>query len=102
MTSIIFCLLFILKVGVRLSDGRQFFAKTVISNATRWDTFGEFHLTLSNVSLISTILYSFEVSVIWMGSSSHHYFEISFCVRRETVERRKYSERGERFSRAVC
>ncbi|KAG1333887.1 putative Prolycopene isomerase 1, chloroplastic [Cocos nucifera] len=26
-------------VGVRLSDGREFFAKTVISNATRWDTF---------------------------------------------------------------
>ncbi|KAJ1423338.1 hypothetical protein SESBI_12551 [Sesbania bispinosa] len=28
-------------VGVRLSDGRQFFAKTIISNATRWDTFGK-------------------------------------------------------------
>ncbi|WCJ34141.1 Prolycopene isomerase chloroplastic [Euphorbia peplus] len=28
-------------VGVRLSDGRNFFAKTVISNATRWDTFGK-------------------------------------------------------------
>ncbi|KAL0908833.1 hypothetical protein M5K25_023342 [Dendrobium thyrsiflorum] len=28
-------------VGVRLSDGREFFAKTVISNATRWDTFGK-------------------------------------------------------------
>ncbi|KAK4755267.1 hypothetical protein SAY87_009024 [Trapa incisa] len=27
-------------VGVRISDGRQFFAKTIISNATRWDTFG--------------------------------------------------------------
>ncbi|XP_078430823.1 carotenoid isomerase [Wolffia australiana] len=26
-------------VGVRISDGREFFAKTVISNATRWDTF---------------------------------------------------------------
>jgi hypothetical protein len=25
---------------VRLSNGREFFAKTVISNATRWDTFG--------------------------------------------------------------
>ncbi|XP_030512490.1 prolycopene isomerase, chloroplastic [Rhodamnia argentea] len=28
-------------VGVRLSDGRKFFAKTIISNATRWDTFGK-------------------------------------------------------------
>ncbi|XP_031485264.1 prolycopene isomerase, chloroplastic [Nymphaea colorata] len=28
-------------VGVHLSDGRKFFAKTVISNATRWDTFGK-------------------------------------------------------------
>ncbi|KAF9664838.1 hypothetical protein SADUNF_Sadunf16G0059600 [Salix dunnii] len=28
-------------VGVRLSDGREFFGKTVISNATRWDTFGK-------------------------------------------------------------
>ncbi|XP_021804866.1 prolycopene isomerase, chloroplastic [Prunus avium] len=27
-------------VGVRLSDGREFFAKTIISNATRWNTFG--------------------------------------------------------------
>ncbi|XP_022766908.1 prolycopene isomerase, chloroplastic isoform X2 [Durio zibethinus] len=28
-------------VGVRLSDGREFFAQTIISNATRWDTFGK-------------------------------------------------------------
>ncbi|XP_042490909.1 prolycopene isomerase, chloroplastic [Macadamia integrifolia] len=28
-------------VGVRVSDGREFFSKTVISNATRWDTFGK-------------------------------------------------------------
>lgn len=28
-------------VGVRLSDGRQFYAKKIISNATRWDTFGK-------------------------------------------------------------
>ncbi|KAJ8754461.1 hypothetical protein K2173_005622 [Erythroxylum novogranatense] len=28
-------------VGVRLSDGRKFFAKKIISNATRWDTFGK-------------------------------------------------------------
>ncbi|KAM1647273.1 hypothetical protein ACFX15_008396 [Malus domestica] len=28
-------------VGVRLSDGREFFAKTIISNATRWNTFGK-------------------------------------------------------------
>lgn len=28
-------------VGVRLSDGREFYAKTIISNATRWDTFGK-------------------------------------------------------------
>ncbi|RID48917.1 hypothetical protein BRARA_I05391 [Brassica rapa] len=28
-------------VGVRLADGREFFAKTIISNATRWDTFGK-------------------------------------------------------------
>ncbi|KAG9144909.1 hypothetical protein Leryth_026722 [Lithospermum erythrorhizon] len=28
-------------VGVKLSDGREFSAKTVISNATRWDTFGK-------------------------------------------------------------
>lgn len=28
-------------VGVRLADGRKFFSKTVISNATRWDTFGK-------------------------------------------------------------
>lgn len=27
-------------VGVRLSDGREFNAKKIISNATRWDTFG--------------------------------------------------------------
>ncbi|RAL51758.1 hypothetical protein DM860_010476 [Cuscuta australis] len=28
-------------VGVKLSDGRNFYAKTIISNATRWDTFGK-------------------------------------------------------------
>ncbi|PON42061.1 Carotene isomerase [Parasponia andersonii] len=28
-------------VGVKISDGRKFFAKTIISNATRWDTFGK-------------------------------------------------------------
>ncbi|KAI5679680.1 hypothetical protein M9H77_00907 [Catharanthus roseus] len=28
-------------VGVKLSDGREFYAKTIISNATRWDTFGK-------------------------------------------------------------
>ncbi|KAF9592613.1 hypothetical protein IFM89_016261 [Coptis chinensis] len=28
-------------VGVKLSDGREFFSKTIISNATRWDTFGK-------------------------------------------------------------
>lgn len=28
-------------VGVKLADGREFFAKTIISNATRWDTFGK-------------------------------------------------------------
>ncbi|KAL0333551.1 UNVERIFIED_CONTAM: Prolycopene isomerase, chloroplastic [Sesamum angustifolium] len=28
-------------VGVKLSDRRQFYAKTIISNATRWDTFGK-------------------------------------------------------------
>ncbi|KAI9122143.1 hypothetical protein K1719_006832 [Acacia pycnantha] len=28
-------------VGVRLSDGKELFAKTIISNATRWDTFGK-------------------------------------------------------------
>lgn len=28
-------------VGVRLSDGRELFAKSIISNATRWDTFGK-------------------------------------------------------------
>ncbi|XP_020233134.1 prolycopene isomerase, chloroplastic isoform X2 [Cajanus cajan] len=28
-------------IGVRLSDGRKFYAKTIISNATRWDTFGK-------------------------------------------------------------
>uniref|UniRef100_A0A1D1Y407 prolycopene isomerase n=1 Tax=Anthurium amnicola TaxID=1678845 RepID=A0A1D1Y407_9ARAE len=28
-------------IGVRVSDGREYFAKTVISNATRWDTFGK-------------------------------------------------------------
>uniref|UniRef100_A0A0E0BKF9 prolycopene isomerase n=1 Tax=Oryza glumipatula TaxID=40148 RepID=A0A0E0BKF9_9ORYZ len=28
-------------VGVRLSNGKELFAKTVISNATRWDTFGK-------------------------------------------------------------
>lgn len=27
-------------VGVRLADGRVFRGKTVVSNATRWDTFG--------------------------------------------------------------
>ncbi|KAE8713147.1 Prolycopene isomerase [Hibiscus syriacus] len=27
--------------GVKLSDGREFFAQTIISNATRWDTFGK-------------------------------------------------------------
>lgn len=26
-------------VGVRLADGREYRAKAVISNATRWDTF---------------------------------------------------------------
>ncbi|XP_060177132.1 prolycopene isomerase, chloroplastic [Lycium barbarum] len=28
-------------VGVKLSDGRKFYAKTIVSNATRWDTFGK-------------------------------------------------------------
>lgn len=28
-------------VGVKLSNGRELYAKTVISNATRWDTFGK-------------------------------------------------------------
>ncbi|GMH29117.1 hypothetical protein Nepgr_030960 [Nepenthes gracilis] len=28
-------------VGVRLTDGREFYGKTIISNATRWDTFGK-------------------------------------------------------------
>lgn len=28
------------QVGVQLADGRQIKAKSVISNATRWDTFG--------------------------------------------------------------
>ncbi|KAK8651296.1 hypothetical protein V6N13_140903 [Hibiscus sabdariffa] len=28
-------------IGVKLSDGREFFAQTIISNATRWDTFGK-------------------------------------------------------------
>ncbi|KAL8129458.1 hypothetical protein V2J09_018613 [Rumex salicifolius] len=28
-------------VGVRLSNGNEFYAKTIISNATRWDTFGK-------------------------------------------------------------
>lgn len=28
-------------VGVKLSNGREFYAKTIISNATRWDTFGK-------------------------------------------------------------
>ncbi|KAJ4755885.1 hypothetical protein LUZ62_090290 [Rhynchospora pubera] len=28
-------------VGVRLSNGKEFFARKVISNATRWDTFGK-------------------------------------------------------------
>lgn len=28
-------------VGVKLADGREFYAKTIISNATRWDTFGK-------------------------------------------------------------
>ncbi|XP_020268387.1 prolycopene isomerase, chloroplastic [Asparagus officinalis] len=28
-------------VGVKLADGREFYSKTVISNATRWDTFGK-------------------------------------------------------------
>ncbi|KAI4369143.1 hypothetical protein MLD38_017626 [Melastoma candidum] len=28
-------------IGVEVSDGRRFFAKTIISNATRWDTFGK-------------------------------------------------------------
>ena len=34
---------------MRLSNGKEFFAKTVISNATRWDTFGN-----SNISSIGT------------------------------------------------
>ncbi|BAT92666.1 hypothetical protein VIGAN_07146400, partial [Vigna angularis var. angularis] len=33
-------------VGVRLADGREFFAKTIISNATRWDTFGWFQIQI--------------------------------------------------------
>ncbi|XP_039113861.1 prolycopene isomerase 1, chloroplastic isoform X1 [Dioscorea cayenensis subsp. rotundata] len=28
-------------IGVRLPDGREFFSRSVISNATRWDTFGK-------------------------------------------------------------
>lgn len=26
---------------MKLSDGRKFYAKTIVSNATRWDTFGK-------------------------------------------------------------
>ncbi|KAK9699273.1 hypothetical protein RND81_08G164100 [Saponaria officinalis] len=28
-------------VGVKLSDGQEFYARSIISNATRWDTFGK-------------------------------------------------------------
>jgi hypothetical protein len=36
---------------VRLSNGKEFFAKTVISNATRWDTFGNSaHITSVGIS----------------------------------------------------
>ena len=33
-------LVYKLQVGVKLSNGREIFAKKIVSNATRWDTFG--------------------------------------------------------------
>jgi hypothetical protein len=45
---------------VRLSNGKQLFAKTVISNATRWDTFGNpaelfFILTSVQIKLVHSV-----------------------------------------------
>ena len=44
------------QVGVQLADGRQLAAKAVISNATRWDTFGG-----SECDYIEVYLWGFEM-----------------------------------------
>jgi hypothetical protein len=50
-----------LQIGVTLSNGKQLFAKTVISNATRWDTFGNpaklfFNITSMQIKLALSVL----------------------------------------------
>ncbi|XP_058767447.1 hydroxyisourate hydrolase-like [Vicia villosa] len=42
-------------VGVRLSDGREFFAKIIISNATRWDTFGWFQIIVFIIFVVVNV-----------------------------------------------
>nr|CAD1818410.1 unnamed protein product [Ananas comosus var. bracteatus] len=73
-------------VGVRLSDGKEFFAKTVISNATRWDTFGLiWKLFRYSVLLVA---FSLEMGLIMISAK---------C--RKTCENRRSSEEEKNFQR---
>ncbi|KAH9330676.1 hypothetical protein KI387_002784, partial [Taxus chinensis] len=73
-------------VGVRLSDGREFYAKKIISNATRWDTFGrllrveEFLKEEQNFQSLYVKAPSFlfihvgiKESVLPLGTDCHHF-----------------------------
>ncbi|KAH9330673.1 hypothetical protein KI387_002781, partial [Taxus chinensis] len=76
------------KVGVRLSDGREFYAKKIISNATRWDTFGrllrveellkeEQNFQSSYVKAPSFLFIHMGIkeSVFSLGTDCHHFIQ---------------------------
>lgn len=75
---------------MRLSDGREFFAKTIISNATRWDTFGRTQLIAYYSSRGCNILFFplLKTLILWSV--------------REAIERRKTSEGRRKFSKSLC
>ncbi|KAK6942502.1 LOW QUALITY PROTEIN: hypothetical protein RJ641_027879, partial [Dillenia turbinata] len=88
------CSLYCFHVGVRLSDGREFSAKTVISNATRWDTFGKLLKgeTVLDSSLAPErrhILHIFKTSSIedWQGLSIQDYEVKKELVADEIISR---------------
>uniref|UniRef100_A0A0D6QWT5 prolycopene isomerase n=1 Tax=Araucaria cunninghamii TaxID=56994 RepID=A0A0D6QWT5_ARACU len=73
-------------VGVRLSDGREFYAKKIISNATRWDTFGrllrpeelpkeeeQFQSLYVKAPSFLTIHIGIKEDVLPLGTDCHHF-----------------------------
>lgn len=73
-------------VGVRLSDGRQFYAKKIISNATRWDTFGKllrteklppeeqtFQRQYAKAPSFLSIHMGVKAEVLPLGTDCHHF-----------------------------